>query len=53
MTAQDPFQDGIDITRTNVARIYDYLLGGKDNFTVPRRHRHHGKWPRRRRVVWT
>jgi len=36
MTAQDPFQDGIDITRTNVARIYDYLLSGKTIFAVGR-----------------
>jgi SAM-dependent methyltransferase len=27
---------GIDITRPNVARIYDYLLGGKDNFAADR-----------------
>ncbi len=28
MTTQSPPPDGIDITRPNVARIYDYLLGG-------------------------
>jgi hypothetical protein len=27
---------GIDTTTPNVARIYDYLLGGKDNFAVDR-----------------
>jgi O-methyltransferase involved in polyketide biosynthesis len=27
---------GIDISRPNIARVYDYLLGGKDNFTVDR-----------------
>ena len=27
---------GIDITRPNGARIYDYLLGGKDNFAADR-----------------
>jgi S-adenosyl methyltransferase len=36
MTTQDPPPSGIDISRPNVARIYDYLLGGKDNFAVDR-----------------
>jgi hypothetical protein len=36
MTTQDPPPNGIDISQPNVARIYDYLLGGKDNFTVDR-----------------
>jgi S-adenosyl methyltransferase len=36
MTTQNPPPNGVDITRPNVARIYDYLLGGKDNFTVDR-----------------
>jgi hypothetical protein len=36
MTRQNPPPNGIDISRPNVARIYDYLLGGKDNFTVDR-----------------
>lgn len=27
---------GIDVTRPNVARMYDYSLGGKDNFTADR-----------------
>lgn len=27
---------GLDITVPNVARIYDYILGGKDNFTADR-----------------
>jgi hypothetical protein len=36
MTAQNRAPGGIDITRPNVARIYDYLLGGKDNFAVDR-----------------
>jgi len=35
MTTQNP-PNGIDISRPNVARIYDYLLGGKDNFAVDR-----------------
>jgi hypothetical protein len=36
MTRQNPLPNGIDISRPNVARIYDYLLGGKDNFAVDR-----------------
>jgi S-adenosyl methyltransferase len=28
--------DGIDITRPSIARVYDYLLDGKDNFAVDR-----------------
>jgi hypothetical protein len=36
MTTQHPPPYGIDITRPNVARIYDYLLGGKDNFAADR-----------------
>ena len=27
---------GIDVTRPNVARVYDYLLSGKDNFAADR-----------------
>jgi hypothetical protein len=27
---------GIDVTNVSVARVYDYVLGGKDNFTVDR-----------------
>jgi SAM-dependent methyltransferase len=27
---------GVDVTTPNVARIYDFLLGGKDNFAVDR-----------------
>jgi hypothetical protein len=27
---------GLDITVPNVARIYDYILGGKDNFDADR-----------------
>jgi hypothetical protein len=27
---------GIDVTRPNIARVYDALLGGKDNFAVDR-----------------
>lgn len=32
----DNLPDGIDISKPNIARIYDYWLGGKDNFTVDR-----------------
>ena len=28
---------GLDVTVPNVARIYDWLLGGKDNFAADRR----------------
>jgi len=28
--------EGVDITRPNIARVYDYLLGGKDNFASDR-----------------
>ena len=36
MTTRNPVPGDIDTTRPNVARIYDYLLGGKDNFAVDR-----------------
>lgn len=36
MTPQTPPGNGIDTTMPNVARIYDYLLGGKDNFAADR-----------------
>ncbi len=28
--------DGVDVTRPSIARIYDYLLNGKDNFAADR-----------------
>jgi O-methyltransferase involved in polyketide biosynthesis len=28
--------DGVDVTRPSIARVYDYLLGGKDNFPADR-----------------
>ena len=28
--------DGVDVTRPSIARIYDYVLYGKDNFAVDR-----------------
>lgn len=34
--APDTPPPGIDTSRPNVARVYDYLLGGKDNFTADR-----------------
>jgi hypothetical protein len=34
--APDTPPPGIDTTRPNIARVYDYLLGGKDNFAVDR-----------------
>jgi S-adenosyl methyltransferase len=40
MTAGDPFGDArladLDLTRPNVARVYDAMLGGKDNFAADR-----------------
>jgi SAM-dependent methyltransferase len=36
MAEQDGVPGGIDTTTPNVARIYDYLLGGKDNFGADR-----------------
>ena len=36
MAEQDRTPSGIDTTTPNVARIYDYLLGGKDNFAADR-----------------
>ena len=34
--APDSPPPGIDTTRPNIARVYDYLLGGKDNFAADR-----------------
>ena len=36
MAKQDRAPGGIDTTTPNVARIYDYLLSGKDNFAADR-----------------
>ena len=40
MAAGDPLRDSryanIDISKPNVARVYDCMLGGKDNFTADR-----------------
>ena len=36
MTVQNPASGDIDARTPNVARIYDYLLGGKDNFAADR-----------------
>jgi SAM-dependent methyltransferase len=36
MTEQNPAPGDIDTATPNVARIYDYLLGGKDNFAADR-----------------
>ena len=33
---EQPLAPAIDITRPSVARMYDYYLGGKDNFAVDR-----------------
>src|ERR1051325_11357536 len=36
MAGGEPVPPGIDITRPNIARVYDAFLGGKDNFAVDR-----------------
>ena len=36
MAEPDTVPSGIDVSVPNVARIYDYLLGGKDNFAADR-----------------
>jgi hypothetical protein len=36
VTDEEPLVPGIDVTKPSVARIYDYWLGGKDNFAVDR-----------------
>ncbi len=36
MTGQSGAPGGIDTATPNIARIYDYLLGGKDNFAADR-----------------
>lgn len=36
MTSEESPPPGVDITRPSIARVYDYMLGGKDNFAVDR-----------------
>jgi S-adenosyl methyltransferase len=36
MTAAEPVPPGLDASRPSVARVYDYLLGGTDNFASDR-----------------
>lgn len=36
MSDEEPLVPGIDVAKPSVARIYDYWLGGKDNFAVDR-----------------
>ena len=53
-----PSPPGIDIARPNIARVYDYLLGGKDNFAADRElagrllsvDPHAGQWARDNRA---
>lgn len=33
---ETPVVAGIDVTKPSIARTYDYLLGGKDNYAVDR-----------------
>src|SRR5690606_30447851 len=41
----------VDLTTPNTARIYDYLLGGKDNYAADREVAHPGRGPVRARVL--
>lgn len=36
MTKREPVVPGIDATGPSVARVYDFWLGGEDNFAVDR-----------------
>ncbi|TDC61529.1 SAM-dependent methyltransferase [Micromonospora sp. KC207] len=36
MTSEKVAPPGVDTTRPSIARVYDYYLGGKDNFAVDR-----------------
>ncbi|GGM25971.1 SAM-dependent methyltransferase [Micromonospora yangpuensis] len=36
LTSEQAAPPGVDITRPSIARVYDYYLGGKDNFEVDR-----------------
>jgi O-methyltransferase involved in polyketide biosynthesis len=36
VTDENPAVGGIDVTRPSVARVYDFWLGGKDNFAADR-----------------
>jgi len=39
LAGQASSPQGLDVTVPNVARIYDHLLGGKDNFEADRKPR--------------
>ena len=36
MTIEERAPAGVDITRPSIARVYDFFLGGKDNFAIDR-----------------
>src|SRR5690242_1680120 len=36
MTSEEKPPAGVDITRPSIARVYGYVLGGKDNFAIDR-----------------
>ena len=36
MTTDQSVPSGIDTTKPSIARVYDYMLGGKDNFAIDR-----------------
>src|SRR5438874_5016847 len=36
MSEQEWAPPGVDVTQPSIARVYDYMLGGKDNFAADR-----------------
>ncbi|MBG0567700.1 SAM-dependent methyltransferase [Actinoplanes aureus] len=36
MTADEPIPPGVDVTTPSIARVYDFMVGGKDNFAIDR-----------------
>ncbi|WP_328466202.1 SAM-dependent methyltransferase [Actinoplanes sp. NBC_00393] len=36
MTADEPVPPGVDATTPSIARVYDFMVGGKDNFAIDR-----------------
>jgi S-adenosyl methyltransferase len=36
LAAEAPARSAVDASRPNIARVYDFLLGGKDNYAADR-----------------
>jgi SAM-dependent methyltransferase len=36
VTADEPIPPGVDATTPSIARVYDFMVGGKDNFAIDR-----------------